>query len=246
MLQADPPVVRVGDTVRRASAGPAVHALLAHLERVGFPYSPRLLGVDGRGREALTYLPGASGRCGWAQVVPDAGLRAFARLLRAYHDAVADFVAPVHDWALRPRPARAGEVICHGDFGPWNVVWDGGRPVGLLDFDFAGPAPALTDVAHGLEYSVPFRDDRECLRWLAYPSAPDRRARLEAFADAYGLSETGGLADMVIAGQRDGIEQVRRLAATGRQPQARWVAEGHLEELARRVKVSERLAEALR
>lgn len=59
-------------------------------------------------------------------------------------------------------------------------------------------------------------------------------------------SRSAGLADLVIAGQHDGIERVRRLAAAGRQPQARWVADGYLTELARRVEVSERLAEALR
>ncbi len=179
-------------------------------------------------------------------MVSGAGLRAFAQLLRAYRTAVAEFAPTVHAWDLETRPPLAGEIICHGDFGPWNVVWDGGRPVGLLDFDFAGPAPALTDVAHGLEYSVPFRDDEDCLRWLAYPSPPDRRARLEAFAEAYGLSETAGLVDRAIAGQRGRIEQVRRLAAAGRQPQADWVAIGYLEELVRRVAVSERLAKALR
>ena len=57
LLQADPPVVRVGDTVRRPTAGRAVHALLTYLEQVGFPYSPRLLGVDQHGREVLTYVP---------------------------------------------------------------------------------------------------------------------------------------------------------------------------------------------
>ncbi|MGH2744596.1 MAG: hypothetical protein ACRDN8_19370 [Thermoleophilaceae bacterium] len=44
LLQADPPVIRIGDTVHRRNTGAAVHALLAYLERVGFPYSPRLLG----------------------------------------------------------------------------------------------------------------------------------------------------------------------------------------------------------
>ncbi len=246
LLQADPEVVRVGDTVRRPSAGAAIHALLAYLEQVGFPYSPRVLGVDEQGREVLSFLPGVSGRDAWAQVVPDAGLRAFARLLRAYHDAVADFAPTIHGWALEARPPRAGEIVCHGDFGPWNVVWDAGRPVGLLDFDFVGPGPALTDVAYALECSLPFRDDEQCLCWLAYPSPPDRRGRLEAFAETYGLFATAGLVDRVIAGQRDGVEQVRRLAAAGRQAQASWVANGHLEELARRVAVSERLARALR
>lgn len=246
LLQAEPPVIRVGDTVRRRSTGQAVHALLLYLELVGFPYAPRLLGVDDRGREVLSYLPGSSGRHGWAQVVPDAGLRAFARLLRAYHDAVAEFDPPAHDWVLDALPARPGELICHGDFGPWNVVWDAGRPVGLLDFEFAGPAPPLADVAYALEYTVPFRDDEQCLQWLAYPSPPNRRARMEVFAEAYGLSETDGLTDAVVTRQREGIEQVRHLGALGREPQARWVAEGHLDELWRRVEVSESLIRAFR
>jgi hypothetical protein len=35
-----------------------VHALLRHLEAVGFDGAPRLLGIDAQGREVLTYLPG--------------------------------------------------------------------------------------------------------------------------------------------------------------------------------------------
>ncbi len=245
-LQADPPVIRVGATVRRANSGPAVHALLAHLERVGFPYSPRLLGVDAEGREVLSYLDGVSGREGWARIIPEEGLRAFAQLLRAYHEAVAGYLSPVYEWALEPRPQRVGEVICHGDFGPWNVVWRDQQPVGLIDFEFARPAPPVTDVAYALEHSVPFRDDEECLRWLGYPAAPDRRARLESFANAYGLSETVGLAQAVVENQREGIDHVRRLALAGREPQRRWVAEGYLETLARRVAASERIADSLR
>jgi hypothetical protein len=42
-------VMRVGDTVRRPTHPwtPTIHELLRHLETVGFPYSPRVLGVDG-------------------------------------------------------------------------------------------------------------------------------------------------------------------------------------------------------
>lgn len=59
-------VVRVGDTVRRpaSTSTPAVHALLRHLEARGFGGAPRVVGMDGLGREILTYLPGRPG-CGW-------------------------------------------------------------------------------------------------------------------------------------------------------------------------------------
>ena len=50
-------VYRVGETVRRPlrPSAPGVHALLRHLEDVGFDGAPRVLGVDAEGREVLTY-----------------------------------------------------------------------------------------------------------------------------------------------------------------------------------------------
>ena len=53
-------VVRVGDTVRRQTGHwtPAVHALLAHLQSVGFADAPTVLGIDDQGREILPFVIG--------------------------------------------------------------------------------------------------------------------------------------------------------------------------------------------
>jgi hypothetical protein len=53
-------VVRVGDTVRRPLKpnSPLIHALLTHLEAVGFTGAPRFLGIDAAGREVLSYIEG--------------------------------------------------------------------------------------------------------------------------------------------------------------------------------------------
>jgi hypothetical protein len=64
-------VVRVGDTVRRP-AGPwtsAVHALLDHLHAAGFHGAPRPLGLDGHGREVLTFISGTVAWQGPGKVV---------------------------------------------------------------------------------------------------------------------------------------------------------------------------------
>ena len=126
-------IVRLGDRVyRRAESWtPSVQALLRHLESIGFRYSARVVGVDEEGREVLTYIPGQSGAQGWAEVVDDAGLIAFARLLRAYHDAARTFEPAVDAArALTDDPLCADEIVCHNDFGPWNVVWArGGGPL---------------------------------------------------------------------------------------------------------------------
>jgi hypothetical protein len=234
-------VVRVGNTVRRPLHpwSATIHELLLHLERVGFPYSPRFLGIDNEGREILTYLDGESGPAGWAKVVDESGLTAMARLLREYHSAVRGFRPTAEaGWATGADPVGADELVCHGDFGPWNLVWRGTRPVGILDWDYALPAGPLHDVAYALEYVVPFRDDAECVRWLRYPSPPDRRRRLELFAEAYGLTSTEGLVDEVIAVQEHTLDRARQLADEGRQPQLAWRESGTLDLEAGRIRWS--------
>jgi hypothetical protein len=100
-------------------------------------------------------------------------------------------------------------------------------------------APAREDLAYALEYVVPFRGDDEYLRWLRYPAPPNRRRRLERFAEAYGLTSTDGLVDQVIAVQRAGLDLVRRLAAEGHERQLAMVQAGALDEIRRRIAWSE-------
>src|SRR5438046_5883406 len=53
-------VVRIGDTVHRPTGPwtPTIHAYLRHLRAAGFTASPEVLGIDEKGREVLTYIPG--------------------------------------------------------------------------------------------------------------------------------------------------------------------------------------------
>lgn len=232
--RSDRPVIRRGSTVRHRLHpwSPAVHTLLDYLERAGYSYSPRFLGVED-GAEILTYIEGESGPDGWAKVVDEDGLSAAARMLREYHDVVGRWrPAQQPTWFTgQTGTGGPGEVVCHGDFGPWNIVWKGTQPVGLLDWEYANLGPPRQDIAYALEYMAPFRDDETCQQWLHYPRPPDRRRRLELFAEAYGLTSTEGLVDGVIAVQREGIETVRRLADDGHERQVAMVADGELERL---------------
>ncbi|MFD0782792.1 aminoglycoside phosphotransferase family protein [Micromonospora azadirachtae] len=211
-----------------------MHALLNHLRAVGFSYVPKPLAIV-NDEEILEYIPGDSGPAGWARVVPEAGLRAFARLLRDYHQAVSGFTPPKGArWVLAEGAPEPGQVVCHGDFGPWNIVWDGLRPVGLVDFDMAEPGEPLDDIAYALEYVTPFRDDTQAVRWQSFTTPPNRYQRIEIFADEYGLPTVDGLVGAVIRRQRKTITSVRLLAERGLQPQRQWVADGFLDELAAR------------
>jgi hypothetical protein len=238
--------VRINDGQVQRPAGPwtpTVHALLRHLRSAGFTSVPEPLGISDT-VETLSWIPGESGAAGWSRITADSGLQAFARLLRHYHRATEGFAG--HAWAFHDRRAEPGEVICHGDFGPWNVVWDGPEPVGLIDFDFAGPDSPLRDVAYALEYSAPFRSDEVAMRWHHFAAPPDRRHRIAVFAEAYGLASTEGLVDAVIERQLLTITQVRDLASRGIEPQREWVEQGYLDELATRVAWSREHADQMR
>src|SRR3954447_4446569 len=94
-------VVRVGDTVRRAAGPwtPTIHAFMRHLRAHGFPLVPEPLGIDERGREIISLLPGAAP----TYPLPDFAwtgetLPAVARTLRAFHDASASFAPPQARW----------------------------------------------------------------------------------------------------------------------------------------------------
>ncbi len=181
-------VTRVGDTVRRPQrdTSPATHALLEHLERVGFDGAPRFLGIDERGREVLSYIPGDAAiepHADWA--LTDAALVGVAELLRRYHDAVATFDGSAHRWPSPVPEAFQGGIVGHNDPNLDNVIFAGGRPVALIDFDLAGPSSAAWDVACAARLWVPLRDPRDTPPGLAGRAL----VRLRLFLDAYGLPE---------------------------------------------------------
>jgi aminoglycoside phosphotransferase (APT) family kinase protein len=230
VLQADEdwPVVVVDGSVRRRRSWwtPSVHDLLSHLADRGFTASPRPLGFDGENREMLSFIEGESGRSAGRRISRLDALANFACLLRRYHDAVRDYVPPADaDWAL-PASGGATDVICHGDFAPWNAVWIGDVPVGIIDFDLAHPGRALEDVAYALAYSVPFRDDDDSRRMLGVEAIPDRCERVEVFARAYGI-DVSGLAERVAARQLEYARDVELLRARGFR--VRWTSEESIE-----------------
>jgi hypothetical protein len=236
------PIIRIGNEVHRPANfwTPAVHHLLKYLETINFPYAPRVLGFDDAGREVLTHFEGESGKAGWGKIVTDEGLVKFAKLLRAYHDAVSNYVPPTSlEWATGATKLKPGEIICHGDFGPWNIVWQQDDPVGLIDWDLVHPAPREHDILYALEYCVPFRDDETSIKWHHFPTIPDRRHRAGVFFAAYGTAPLKDLPIKVAEVQRMVGQFEAYLAKRGIQPQADWVADGDLNEVEKRARWTE-------
>jgi Ser/Thr protein kinase RdoA (MazF antagonist) len=192
-------VVRVGDTVRRPVGphSPLVHALLAHLELAGFEGAPRFLGIDGSGREVLSYIDGeVAGRPRPPWIADETRLASVGRLVRAYDDAAASFASPpdallealpADPPGIPPAPAYPPELIGHVDITPENVVFRDGRAHALIDFDLARPATRADEMLNAMLWWAPLSDPRDVDPLLQHVDVP---ARARILADAYGLSGT--------------------------------------------------------
>jgi Phosphotransferase enzyme family len=217
-------VVRSGDTVRRPAGPwtPAVHALLAHLHDVGFRGAPRPLGIDERGREVLTFIPGTPAWPAQFHLLDDdAQLRRAVRLIRDFHDAVTGFTPPPDARWQALTPADGDEIIAHRDLAPWNLVI-GSRQWAFIDWDTAAPGTRLWDLAYAMHGFAPLSANP------AYQRA-DAGRRLRLIADAYGLTEQQRLDIIPLLGRRTQAMHafLARQAAQGTQPWARLWQQGH-------------------
>ena len=220
--------VRIGATVRRTTGRwtPAVHALLRHLEKVGFEEAPRVRGVDEEGREVLSYIDGVAGLYPLpAELWTDEVLGQAAALLRRYHEATRGFVPPA-DARWHHDVRHPVEVVCHGDVAPYNCIYREGRIIALIDFDWAVPGPRLWDLAEAAYRFVP----------LTSPTNPDtvtvdQPSRLRRFVREYGREWCAELIDAVAEREQWQIDYIVEGAALGDPVQKRCLAAGHVEVL---------------
>jgi aminoglycoside phosphotransferase (APT) family kinase protein len=171
--------------VEKRMADPARHRTevraLAALAGSGLPV-PRIL-RDTPGSIIMTLIPGDRAD----RLDPDerlAALRASARLLRRLHDLTPpDGLAPApDDESLERRyaeaggpplplavPAPSGRAFCHGDWADGNLLVEGGRITGVVDWEAAHVGDPMRDLS----------------RFAWHASRKDARA-FEAIVESYG------------------------------------------------------------
>ena len=223
--------VRIGDSVRRAPGHwtPAVHALLRHLENVGFDRAPRVLGFDDQGREMLSYLPGSvvgAARPWPAWVHSDDALCQVAEWLRDFHAAAAGFVPPAGARWREDGLWRPGLIVGHNDAAPYNAAWRAGRLSGFFDWDFAAPVPIEWDLAFTVFGWVPLHA-RQVVAAEGFTAFADRPRRLRLFLDTYGWAGPAGeLIDVVRQRVSASAQGIRRAASGGDPTFVRMVENG--------------------
>lgn len=208
---------------------PYVHRFLSFMHENGFDSIPQPCGISEDGMETVSYVAGTVYHdCLPDEIMTDETLADAAKLLRRYHDIGANYIPQLtgaEPWML---PVRVPvEVMCHGDFAPYNTTFIDGCLYGIIDFDTLHPGPRIWDIAYAAYRWIPF----------VSPSNPDHRGdlaqqirRLKLFADAYGLGsgERKELPVMMAARLQALAAHIRHEAAAGNGDVQKNIENGHL------------------
>lgn len=229
-------VYRSGDTVRRVLKPNStnIHKLLKHLENKGFKYAPKFLGIDEKGREILSYIEGEAGNDPLKEYMwSDEVLKEIAKMLRLYHDAVSDFPFS-DDWKPIDNTPDKVEVLCHNDFARYNIIFNGERPIGIIDFDVAGPGPRLWDIAYTLYTCVPLSrfyhsETGEKVYYNSLQHANRIKQRVKLFFESYGVEMEQDFLEMMLLRLEGLCKTIIRKANDGDIAFRKMVDEGHLE-----------------
>ncbi len=166
----------------------SVHHLLNWLRSNGYDLVPRPVGHTDT-EDRLEYLAGRDQ--GWPfldEIQSDEGAAACGRFVRTLTDTLARYPCPPDAlWQDAEGAPGEGERLQHGDLGPWNLLWapQGTEIRGVLDWDQAEPGDPGYDVGFLAWFTVPAMDDDKA-RARGFGTAPDRPARLRAFARGAG------------------------------------------------------------
>lgn len=162
------------------------------------------------------------------EILKDDILIEVAKLLRRYHDMSEKYVQRLTGKEVWMLPKRLPvEVMCHGDFAPYNITFVDECVYGIIDFDTLHPGPRIWDVAYAVYRWIPF----------VSPTNPDyyfnlneQIRRLKLFVDTYDLKndERQQLPNMIIDRISSLVAYMSNEAESGNEDVRKNIEDGHL------------------
>ncbi|RKF18769.1 phosphotransferase [Alginatibacterium sediminis] len=169
----------------------SVHLLLNYLQAQGFTQSPRFLGQSEQGQEILSFIDGDVYNYPLqGPIASETALVSAAKLLKQFHQHSASFLKTI-DYKSLPWMLESNEpieLVCHGDFSPYNVALRGELVVGVFDFDTAHPGSGLWDVAYAVYCWAPLKTGTVASIGTGLNRWPQQLRRARIFCDNYGLN----------------------------------------------------------
>jgi hypothetical protein len=200
-----------------------------------FDGAPRVLGRDEAGRLQLGWVPGeAVDRLSQPPASALGAVGGLGALLRRLHDATPAVARQLG--ALSSGlgdPSGEAEVVCHCDPTPGNVVFRGGRPVALIDWEYACPGRRAWDLAAALRFWAPLNAPANLPPGARELNRVDRARAILGGYDADPALRAQTL-DLLPAHQQVTASNAARvMSSRGPQAYQAWVARGGLERLTR-------------
>ena len=224
-------IINKGEYVYRPSGNwtKDVHKFLAYLHNKGFDATPKPLGFDKTGREIVSFIKGEVSNYPLTKNASSIGvLTSAAILLRKYHDISMGFL---EDNNVEEKPWQLScrypiEVICHGDYAPYNVVLNGKQAVGIIDFDTAHPGPRTWDIAYALYRWAPLTNPNN---HDGFGHLKSQVARAALFCDSYGLpiEKRINMAALIIERLQSLVNFIYKEAEEGNETMKTNIADGH-------------------
>ncbi|MBO7424579.1 MAG: aminoglycoside phosphotransferase family protein [Clostridiales bacterium] len=224
-------IIREGDKIIRPANEwtEEVHKFLSFLKENGLENIPTPLGIAD-GVETVSFVEGTVCNDGLTdELRTDEVLVEVAKLLRKFHDLSEQYVKTLtgkETWMLQKQ--LPVQILCHGDFAPYNITFVDGHPSGIIDFDTVHPGPRVWDIAYAVYRWVPF----------VAPSNPDCKdnmneqlRKMKLFADAYDMNaaDRNQLGYMMISRLEALVKYMNEQAAKGNEDVKKNIEAGHLD-----------------
>ncbi|MBR3772528.1 MAG: aminoglycoside phosphotransferase family protein [Clostridium sp.] len=205
-----------------------IHEFLNYLRKSGMINIPVPYGINEEYKEILSFVPGTAYNYPLPmELRTDEVLKEAARLLKNYHRLGKCYLKKLTGkevWMLPPIAPM--EVMCHGDFAPYNVTIVDGKPAGIIDFDTLHPGPVLWDVAYAVYRWVPFTSTSNP---DYYDEIEEQVRKAKVFLDAYEatLQERKALPDMMVKRLESLVSYMTGQAKEGNEDFEKNLKEGH-------------------
>jgi len=220
------------DTVLRPSGEQTeyIHKFLQFTIEQGCDFVPIPYGVNENKEERISYMPGDEYNFPLpAFFLDDAMIISASKLLLQFHDFSTKYIPTLtgkEQWLFPP--VRPIEVMCHGDFAPYNVTIIDNTAKNIIDFDTLHPGYRMWDIAYAIYRWVPFTTDRYS---GAEINLHEQIRRTKLFLNTYGVSTQNRceFVDVVEKRLKHLTDFMQEEANNGNDKFQRDIEEGHLQ-----------------
>lgn len=165
-----------------------VHDFLGYLNKKGIDFVPIPYEINDK-YEIVSFIEGEV----YNYPLPlmfhdDLMIVSAAVLLKKYHNVSEQYLSQLNgkeEWMLPTLTPI--EVICHGDFAPYNIVINNNQANAIIDFDTIHPGSKMWDISYAIYRFVPLINPQSK---ESFGTFEEKIRRVKLFLDTYNVSKS--------------------------------------------------------